>query len=99
MCAVDPARLGQGDVIAEPENQAYARIFEDGPRRVAGEVALQRVQQRVAAAAVDRQRLRELLGDEPRLLSADKTVVVATHHLPEDLRCAKLSIMRAAGAA
>jgi ATP-binding cassette, subfamily C, bacterial CydC len=43
--------------------------------------------------------LHALLGDEPRLLSADKTVVVATHHLPDDLRCAKLSITRAAGAA
>jgi ATP-binding cassette subfamily C protein CydC len=38
--------------------------------------------------------LHALLGDEPRLLSADKTVVVATHHLPDDLRCGKLSITR-----
>jgi ATP-binding cassette subfamily C protein CydC len=64
----------------------------------AGIVLLDEPTEHLDAADADNV-LHALLGDEPRLLSADKTVVVATHHLPNDLRCAKLSITRAADAA
>jgi ATP-binding cassette, subfamily C, bacterial CydC len=36
--------------------------------------------------------LRDLLDPNPGLFTADRTVVVATHHLPEDLRCPELPI-------
>jgi ATP-binding cassette subfamily C protein CydC len=64
----------------------------------AGIVLLDEPTEHLDAADADHV-LHTLLGDEPRLLSADKAVVVATHHLPDDLRCAKLSITRAGGAA
>jgi len=34
--------------------------------------------------------LRDLLGPNPGLMSAEKTVLVATHHLPNAMHCAKL---------
>ncbi|OBH91656.1 thiol reductant ABC exporter subunit CydC [Mycobacterium sp. E2989] len=46
--------------------------------------------------------LRELLGPAAALLPADRTVVVATHHLPDDIGCRRLHIdalRDAAGAA
>ncbi len=36
--------------------------------------------------------LRQLLGPDSRLMSADRTVVVATHHLPDGIGCRRLSI-------
>ena len=36
--------------------------------------------------------LRDLLGPNPGLMSAERTVVVATHHLPNDMHCAKLHL-------
>lgn len=36
--------------------------------------------------------LRELLGPGSRLISPERTVVVATHHLPEGLGCADMSV-------
>jgi ATP-binding cassette, subfamily C, bacterial CydC len=36
--------------------------------------------------------LRSLLSVDSGLLSAERTVVVATHHLPNDIRCPKLQI-------
>ncbi|OBA77798.1 thiol reductant ABC exporter subunit CydC [Mycobacterium sp. 1164966.3] len=36
--------------------------------------------------------LRELLSPNSGLMTADRTVVVATHHLPNDIRCPKVSI-------
>jgi ATP-binding cassette subfamily C protein CydC len=36
--------------------------------------------------------LRDLLDPNPGLMTADKTVVVATHHLPSDIRCPELPI-------
>jgi len=43
--------------------------------------------------AIDAERvLCELLGTNPGLMSAERTVVVATHHLPKGIRCAQLRI-------
>jgi ATP-binding cassette subfamily C protein CydC len=43
--------------------------------------------------AIDAQRvLRDLLAANSGLMSRDRTVVVATHHLPKGLRCAELRI-------
>lgn len=43
--------------------------------------------------ATDAERiLRDLLDPDSALLSADRTVVVATHHLPEGIRCRELRI-------
>ncbi len=36
--------------------------------------------------------LRDLLGPNPGLMSAEKTVLVATHHLPNAMHCAKLHL-------
>ena len=36
--------------------------------------------------------LRNLLSPNSGLMTADRTVVVATHHLPNDIRCPKASI-------
>lgn len=36
--------------------------------------------------------LRDLLGPDPGLMSTGRTVVVATHHLPEGMRCPELRI-------
>ena len=50
--------------------------------------------------ATDAERvLRDLLGPKPRLLSADRTVVVATHHLPNGISCRELPLRGVAGAA
>ncbi|MCW2663435.1 MAG: transporter, ATP-binding protein CydC [Mycobacterium sp.] len=50
--------------------------------------------------ATDAERiLRDLLGPKPRLLSADRTVVVATHHLPNGIGCRELPLRGVAGAA
>jgi ATP-binding cassette subfamily C protein CydC len=46
--------------------------------------------------------LRDLLGPNSALMSADRTVVVATHHLPNDIGCRELrvdALRDAAGAA
>ena len=46
--------------------------------------------------------LRDLLGPNSALMSADRTVVVATHHLPDDIGCRELrvdTLRDAAGAA
>jgi ATP-binding cassette subfamily C protein CydC len=40
--------------------------------------------------------LRALLGPGPGLIGADKTVVVATHHLPDDIGCRELALTAAA---
>jgi ATP-binding cassette subfamily C protein CydC len=46
--------------------------------------------------ALDAERiLCDLLGPDSVLMSADRTVVVATHHLPNRIRCRKLRIDRA----
>jgi ATP-binding cassette, subfamily C, bacterial CydC len=46
--------------------------------------------------ATDAERLLvELLGPEPGLISADRTVIVATHHLPKRAGCRELRIDRA----
>ena len=43
--------------------------------------------------AIDAERiLRDLLGPNPRLMSPKRTVVVATHHLPQGIRCRELRI-------
>jgi ATP-binding cassette subfamily C protein CydC len=43
--------------------------------------------------AIDAERvLRDLLGPNPGLMSAERTVVVATHHLPKGIRCRELHI-------
>jgi ATP-binding cassette subfamily C protein CydC len=43
--------------------------------------------------ALDAERvLRDLLGPDPRLMSPERTVVVATHHLPNGVRCRELRI-------
>jgi ATP-binding cassette subfamily C protein CydC len=43
--------------------------------------------------AIDAERvLCDLLGTNPGLMSAERTVVVATHHLPKGIRCAQLRI-------
>jgi ATP-binding cassette, subfamily C, bacterial CydC len=39
--------------------------------------------------------LRDLLGPNPGLMAADRTVLVATHHLPNDIHCAELRIDQA----
>jgi ATP-binding cassette subfamily C protein CydC len=39
--------------------------------------------------------LRDLLGPNPGLMAADRTVLVATHHLPNDIDCAELRIDQA----
>ena len=36
--------------------------------------------------------LRDLLGPNPGLMSAERTVLVATHHLANDMHCAKLHL-------
>src|SRR6185312_11538280 len=36
--------------------------------------------------------LRDLLSPNSGLMAADRTVVVATHHVPNDIRCPELSI-------
>ncbi|OBG27240.1 thiol reductant ABC exporter subunit CydC [Mycobacterium sp. 852002-51057_SCH5723018] len=36
--------------------------------------------------------LRDLLGPDPRLIAAERTVVVATHHLPRGLGCRELRV-------
>ncbi|HTQ21015.1 MAG TPA: thiol reductant ABC exporter subunit CydC [Mycobacterium sp.] len=36
--------------------------------------------------------LRDLFVPNPRLFGADRTVVVATHHLPDDIRCPELPV-------
>lgn len=36
--------------------------------------------------------LRDLLGANPGLIGADRTVVVATHHLPDDIRCPEVPV-------
>jgi ATP-binding cassette, subfamily C, bacterial CydC len=36
--------------------------------------------------------LRNLLGSDPGLMPRERTVVVATHHLPDDMRCAELHL-------
>jgi ATP-binding cassette, subfamily C, bacterial CydC len=36
--------------------------------------------------------LRDLLSQNSRLLTADRTAVIATHHLPDDIHCPKLAI-------
>ena len=36
--------------------------------------------------------LRDLLGPNPGLMSAERTLVVASHHLPNDIHCAELRI-------
>ncbi|SOJ55065.1 putative ABC transporter ATP-binding protein [Mycobacterium simulans] len=43
--------------------------------------------------------LRHLLAENAGLIPATKTVVVATHHLPNDIRCAELKITGVDGAA
>ncbi|OJZ71689.1 thiol reductant ABC exporter subunit CydC [Mycobacterium paraffinicum] len=43
--------------------------------------------------------LRDLLGPSPRLISADRTVVVATHHLPNGIGCPELDVDRLRGVA
>ncbi len=43
--------------------------------------------------------LRHLLAENSGLIPAAKTVVVATHHLPKDIRCAELKITDVGGAA
>ncbi|HET7074810.1 MAG TPA: ABC transporter ATP-binding protein, partial [Mycobacterium sp.] len=46
--------------------------------------------------AIDAERLlSDLLGPDPRLMSAERTVVVATHHLPSGIRCRELHVDRA----
>ena len=46
--------------------------------------------------AIDAERLlSDLLGADPRLMSAERTVVVATHHLPSGIRCRELHVDRA----
>jgi ATP-binding cassette subfamily C protein CydC len=46
--------------------------------------------------AIDAERvLCELLGPNSGLMSAERTVVVATHHLPKGIRCAELRVDRA----
>ncbi len=50
--------------------------------------------------AIDTDRvLRDLLSENSGLMSAARTVVVATHHLPKDIRCAELPITGVADAA
>ncbi len=50
--------------------------------------------------ATDAERvLRDLLGPKSTLLPAGRTVVVATHHLPKDIRCRELRLTGGAGAA
>jgi ATP-binding cassette, subfamily C, bacterial CydC len=39
--------------------------------------------------------LRDLLGPNPSLISKDRTVVVATHHLPDGINCRELSVNHA----
>ena len=36
--------------------------------------------------------LRDLLGPNPSLIAAERTVLVATHHLPDDIHCAELHL-------
>ena len=36
--------------------------------------------------------LRDLLGPDPGLMAAERTVLVATHHLPNDIHCAELHL-------
>jgi ATP-binding cassette, subfamily C, bacterial CydC len=36
--------------------------------------------------------LRDLLGPNPQLIPPERTVVVATHHLPKGIRCPELRI-------
>ena len=36
--------------------------------------------------------LRDLLGPNPGLMTSDRTVLVATHHLPHDVHCAELRL-------
>ena len=36
--------------------------------------------------------LRDLLGPNPSLMAAERTVLVATHHLPNDIHCAELHL-------
>ena len=36
--------------------------------------------------------LRDLLASDSRLMRSDRTVLVATHHLPEGIRCRELQI-------
>ena len=43
--------------------------------------------------------LRDLLGPDPHLISAERTVVVATHHLPGDIGCRELHVDAIRGAA
>ena len=43
--------------------------------------------------------LRDLLAPSSGLISSKRTVVVATHHLPKDVRCAELSLTGVVGAA
>jgi ATP-binding cassette subfamily C protein CydC len=50
------------------------------------------------AADADRM-LRDLLTPGSRLIGAARTVVVATHHLPKDIRCAEIVLRDAVGAA
>ena len=46
--------------------------------------------------AIDAERvLWDLLGPNSGLMSAERTVVVATHHLPKDIRCRELRVDRA----
>ncbi|WP_156748394.1 ATP-binding cassette domain-containing protein, partial [Mycobacterium sp. E3198] len=50
--------------------------------------------------AADAERvLRELLGPRSTLMSAERTVVVATHHLPKGIGCRELRLTGGAGAA
>jgi ATP-binding cassette subfamily C protein CydC len=43
--------------------------------------------------AIDTERvLRDLLGPNPELMSSERTVVVATHHLPNGIRCRELRV-------
>ena len=37
----------------------------------------------------------DLLGPNAGLMSPERTVVVATHHLPKDIRCRELRVDRA----
>jgi ATP-binding cassette subfamily C protein CydC len=112
MTALDAVGLGRW-VAGLPEGlstvlTAGAQAVSAGQRRrlllaravlsPAGIVLLDEPTEHLDAADADRV-LRDLLAPRAGLMPATKTIVVATHHLPQDTRCAELSITRAAGAA
>ncbi|MDT5225194.1 MAG: ATP-binding cassette, subfamily bacterial CydC, partial [Mycobacterium sp.] len=112
MTALDAVGLGRW-VAGLPEGlstvlTAGAQAVSAGQRRrlllaravlsPAGIVLLDEPTEHLDAADADRV-LRDLLTPRAGLMPATKTIVVATHHLPQDTRCAEVSITRAAGAA